>query len=443
MKLTSTSDNVLTGLRDPGLDARIGLGETLETLDKLGEISSVLDLDGDLHDGGHGEPHDLHVVRGLRGSEGTALEQELVNTDETNDVTTWAVLDGLDVTTHHEDGTLHRLDEEIVLLARDVVGALDTDLGACTDGTGEDTTESVEASLIRCGHHLGDVDTEGAVRVAVADSDGGLVVHGTLVKGLDTVALRSGGRGEVDDYHLQEGVTSGQELAHDDLEEGLALEITLILSELDVKLLEHGGSGILLVVHDGVEDAEDRVEDEHVEGTLELLAISVGRLGCPLLGVRVEVVVAPQLSHHLLLVDTEFLGVTGSELTEGEGPSVKTGTEGNGTPFRVDLDVAESFVVVGGNNDVDTLDGTAKRLVEGLLVDLELEKSTVNLVDNDDGLDTLGQGLTKDSLGLDADTLNAIDDDESTIGDTECGRDLRGEVDVTRGIDQVNQEPVA
>jgi hypothetical protein len=87
---------------------------------------------------------------------------------------------------------------------------------------------------------LGDVEHEGSLGVAVADTNGRLVVHGTLVKGLDTVALSGGGRGEVDDNHLEEGVSGGEELPHDDLEEGLALEVKLIGGKLDVELLEHG-----------------------------------------------------------------------------------------------------------------------------------------------------------------------------------------------------------
>ena len=195
MELTSTSDDVLTGLVDPCLDTRVGLRETLETLDKLGKIRSVLDLDGDLDDGGDGEAHDLHVVGSLGGGEGTALEQELVNADETDDVTGRAVLNGLDVATHHEDGTLDGLDEQVVLLARGVVRALDADLRASTDGTREDTTEGVEATLIGGRHHLGDVEDKRSLRVTLADTDGGLIVEGTLVQSLDTVALSGRGRG--------------------------------------------------------------------------------------------------------------------------------------------------------------------------------------------------------------------------------------------------------
>lgn len=51
VELSSSGDNVLSSLGDPGLNARVGLGETLKSLDELGEIVGVLDLDGDLDDG--------------------------------------------------------------------------------------------------------------------------------------------------------------------------------------------------------------------------------------------------------------------------------------------------------------------------------------------------------------------------------------------------------
>ena len=88
------------------------------------------------------------------------------------------------------------------------------------------------------------------LRVAVADADGALVVHGTLVKGLDTVALGRLGRRKRDTDHLlrwsaaseqratdQERVAGRQELAHADLEQGLALKVTLVAAELDLQLL--------------------------------------------------------------------------------------------------------------------------------------------------------------------------------------------------------------
>jgi hypothetical protein len=121
---------------------------------------------------------------------------------------------------------------------------------------------------------------------------------------------------------------------------------------------------------------------------------------------------------------------------------VETGTESDRTPLWVDLNVSEDRVGVGRDDDVDGLDGSAEGLVKILLGDLELEQSTIDLVDNDDGLDTLGQGLTENGLGLDTDTLDTVNDDKGTIGDTESGSDLGREINVTRGIDQVDQELV-
>ncbi|KAJ2976816.1 hypothetical protein NUW54_g11507 [Trametes sanguinea] len=141
------------------------------------------------------------------------------------------------------------------------------------------------------------------------------------------------------------GVAGGEELLHDDLEKRLALELALVLSELDVELLAHREHRVLLGVLDGGEDAEDGVEDEHVEGALEGLALGVDVLCRPLLRRGVEEVVAPELGHHLVFVNAELLGVPVGELTESKGPPVKAGTEGDGAFFGVDLDVTESLVV--------------------------------------------------------------------------------------------------
>lgn len=291
VKLTSTGNDVLTGLVDHGQDTRVRLGQTLKTFDQLGQILGVLDLNGTLDDGGDGELHDLHVVGSLGGGEGTRLEQELVNTDQTDDVTGGNILNGLDETTHHQDGTLDVLDEQVLLLARDVVGTLDTDLKTGADGTGVDTTESVETTLVGGGNHLGDVKHQRSLGVTVADTDGAVVVGGTLVESLTTVLLGSNGGGKVDTDHLQHGISGGEELAHDSLEELLASKVLLVVGKLDLKLLKESGDLVLLVVVDGLEDLEDGVQNEHVEGTLNGLAVDLGLGLGPLLGGGVEVVV--------------------------------------------------------------------------------------------------------------------------------------------------------
>jgi hypothetical protein len=438
VELTSTSDNDGSRLVHPGLDTRVRLGESLKTLDKLGEIGSVLALDGDLDDGRDRELHDLHVVGSLGGGDGTRLEQELVDTDKTDNVTGGTVLNSLDGSSHHEDSSLNRLDNRVVLLSGNEVGALDSDLGSGRDGTGEDSTESVESTLVGGGNHLGDVDHQGTLGVTVSDSNGRLVVHGTLVQSLASVLLGGNGGWKVDDNHLEKRITGGQELLHDTLEQRLALEVSLVTDKLEVELLEKGGDLVLLEVHDGVEQSEDGVEDKLVEGSL---STTVGGLG-PLLGLGVEVVVSPKLGHELSLVDTELLGVSAGELSEGEGPTVKTGTESDRSLLGVDLDISEDGVVVGRDNDVNGLDGSAERLVQVLLGNLEFEKSSVDLVDDNNRLDSLTKRLSKNGLGLDTNTLDTVDDDKGTIGDSESGSDFGREIDVTRRIDQVDQELV-
>jgi len=140
----------------------------------------------------------------------------------------------------------------------------------------------------------------------------------------------------------------------------------------------------------------------------------------------------PEAVHHLLLVNTELLGVLDSELADSESPAVETGTESNGTLLGVNLAVTEDFVVVGSNNDVDGLSDTSEVLVEILLGELELEERTVDLVDNDNGLDTLTKSLAEHSLGLHTDTFDCVDDNESTVSHTESSSNLRREIDVTR-----------
>jgi len=291
MQLTGTSNNVLTGLRDESQDARIGLGETLKTLDQLWQILGVLDLDGALDDRGDGELHDLQVVGGVGGSKSTRLQQELINTDETENVTGWNIINWVDLATHHEDGTLDSLDEKIILLSWNVVWSLDADLKTGSDGTGEDTTESVETTLIGSWHHLGNVKHEWSLRIAVLDAHAGLIVWWTLVESLSTVLLCGDWGWQVENHHLQHGVSGWQESTHDDLKKSLALLITVLNWELDGELVEESGDLVLLEVHDSIEDSENRIQDKLVESTLQWLAI-VGTLGGPLLGVWVEVVVA-------------------------------------------------------------------------------------------------------------------------------------------------------
>lgn len=148
----------------------------------------------------------------------------------------------------------------------------------------------------------------------------------------------------------------------------------------------------------------------------------------------------PETLKHLLAVNTELLGVLGGELVEGESPAMETRAESDGTAVRIDLDITEVLVKVGGDDDVDGLDCAGEGLVQVFLGGLQLEQGAVDLVDDQDRLDTLGQSLAQDSLGLDADARHTVDNDQSTVGNAESGGDLGREVDVTGRVDQVDNE---
>ena len=445
VELTGTSDDVLAGLLDGADDEGIGLGEALEAFNELGEIGGVLDFDGDTDDGGDGV---LHVTEGVSllailGGDGGSLDDVLVDTDETDDVTAGHVVDGFLVTTHHEDGTLDGLVfVQVVLLAVCVVVAHDADLATGGDLAGEDAAEGEEAALVGGGDHLGDVEHEGSVGVALLDAleegvfDGGLAG----VEHFSAVGLGGSGGGEVHDDHLEESVGGGEELHHDGLDELLGRLLHFVEGHDDVEGLEHLVELVGLLGHDGVEELVDGVQAELAEGALDAFALTVDLGLDPLLVLGVEEGVTPEALAHLGLVNTELGGVHLGEAGDGECPGLEAGTDGDGTFIGGDLEVAHDGVVVGGDDDVDVLEGLDETLVGLFGVELELEDGAVDLVDENDGADTLGEGLTEDGLGLDADTFDAIDDDEGTISDAEGGSDFRGEVDVSGGVDEVDQE---
>jgi hypothetical protein len=65
------------------------------------------------------------------------------------------------------------------------------------------------------------------------------------------------------------------------------------------------------------------------------------------------------------------------------------------------LDITEGSITASRDSDVHRLDGPKEGLVNIFFGHLKLEKGTVNLVDNDDGFDTLAKCLPEeDSLSL-------------------------------------------
>lgn len=101
---------------------------------------------------------------------------------------------------------------------------------------------------------------------------------------------------------------------------------------------------------------------------------------------------------------------------------MKSGTESDVTDDWVDLDISHWCVsvgtTVGSDNDIDGFDGSLELLVKSLHIVLEGSQSQIKFVQEKNWLDSFGDSLSENGLGLDTDTGDGIDDDEGTIGDS-------------------------
>mmetsp|Transcript_14461 Transcript_14461/g.37262 ORF Transcript_14461/g.37262 Transcript_14461/m.37262 type:complete len:589 (-) Transcript_14461:108-1874(-) len=442
VKLSGSGDDMLTSVLDGALDHRVGLGESLESLNQLWQVRGDLTLDGDTHDRGHGELHGLDWVGVgvlLSGQSGV-LGDELIQSNHGDGVSARHILDGILSPSHAQHGSLDGLDVQVLLGAWDVVWSHDSDLLSGSNSSGEDTTEGEETALIRGWNHLGDVEHEWAIWVTVGDGGSVHIIRRSLVEGLDSVGLGGGWGWEVVDHHLQKRAVGWKPGLHDSLHERLSVELLVVVLEeaQDSEGLHLLEDLLLLALHAPVDDRLDRVEDELDERALARLRPSV--LLSPLLSLWIEEVVSPELGHHLLLRDAELLGVELGEGGQGEGPSVESSGERDGTLVRVDLALSQLLVSVGGHDDVGVLDDAEEVGVGLLSLEHELQEAPIHLVDGEDGADPLSEGLSQHGLGLDAHALDTVHDDERSVGDTEGGGDLGREVDVPRGVDQVDEE---
>ena len=82
----------------------------------------------------------------LVGSNGTSFDQKLINSNQTTDVSTGNVFDGLDVTAHHENSSLNGFFVQIFFLSWDEIGAHDTDLLSSGNFARENTAKSIETA---------------------------------------------------------------------------------------------------------------------------------------------------------------------------------------------------------------------------------------------------------------------------------------------------------
>ena len=103
------------------------------------------------------------------------------------------------------------------------------------------------------------------------------------------------------------------------------------------------------------------------------------------------------------------------------------------------LRLTHIIALVGRDDDVGVLNNTLEVLVHSLAIDLEFKDTAINLVDEEHGLDLLTEGLTKNSLSLNTNSFDVVDDDKGAVSDTESSGDLRREVNVAWGVNQVDE----
>lgn len=246
------------------------------------------------------------------------------------------------------------------------------------------------------------------------------IFNGTLVKVSSSVFLGLSGGGELHDDHFKKSLSSVDPLLANDFHKILKTTLSLLASQCDLELLEHLPDSVKVSIHNIADKSDNWLHNKLNEAARKFGTGTIIGDRSKLLFLRVEVVITPELFHELDERNLEFLSIDTGKASQSKGPAEKGRTEGDGTVGRVDLlTLAHIIALVGRDDDVCVLNDTKEVLIHSLTIDLELEDTTINLVDEEDGLNLFTKSLTKNSLSLDTNAFDVIDDDECTVSDTE------------------------
>jgi len=103
-----------------------------------------------------------------------------------------------------------------------------------------------------------------------------------------------------------------------------SLKSEIVFLHDNTELLGHSLDLLHLTVHGGFAELNNWGHDELDEASLKGSLIIGFIVVLPLLGFGIKEIVTPKLLHHLVLWNTELLGVSGGEDSDGEGPSEKS-----------------------------------------------------------------------------------------------------------------------
>ena len=239
--------------------------------------------------------------------DGSLLDKELINSDKTDGVSAWYIWDGLNLSGHHDDGSLDILDVEVSFGSLLVVWSHDSDFLSSGDCSGEDTAESVETTLVISWDHLGDEDHERAILVTVEDRLTAWIIDWSFVEVASSVFLGLYWGWELHDDHFKKSLGGVDPLLEDILEECFSLEFFLFILKLDAKRVDHFPDLFEVSIHDVASQLSDWVHDELDESTCKHLAFTIVLISTELLLLWVEVVISPKFLHKLVTIDFELL----------------------------------------------------------------------------------------------------------------------------------------
>ena len=214
----------------------------------------------------------------------------------------------------------------------------------------------------------------------------------------------------------------------------------MFCGQSNLELFKHFPDNVEVTIHNVFDKNNDWLHDELNEAAGKLTTCTITWVSSELFFGWVEVVITPELLHEFCYIKFEFLGVSTSESGKGESPSKKSRSKSYSTVCWVNLlSFSHIIALVSGNNDVCVLDDTLEILIHSLSVNLEFKDTTINFVYEKYWLNLFTESLTQNCLSLHANSFDVIDNDKGTVSDTEGSCDFRREINVSRGVDQVDE----
>ena len=142
------------------------------------------------------------------------------------------------------------------------------------------------------------------------------------------------------------------------------------------------------------------------------------------------------------LVDNGLQGNTGRlDVRDRNGPVVQSRTKSDVSFHRIEFPstFGVELLVHAFDELVDLVNDFSKTDHHFLGVDFQLVDKSVDLVDEQDRVNTLFECLTKNGLRLGHRTFDCVDNDDCAVDCTHCTGNIPAEVDVAWSIDHVDK----